>query len=262
MRCFNCNMENPSDSEFCQYCGEKISLPIEQNNDEVIKNNKLKIGYCGKCGKEILNDSKFCNKCGNEITEILFVCQNCGSKLSKESIYCKECGKKVVDTNFIKCQKCNIENSHRNKFCIYCGHKLRQPKKVKESTILITVVIFIAILIIGVIVNRTNHHTVSWENIKSTGNFTLSDLKSTGDLYNNNYEIIGSLKNNTSNNYKNVILTFYIYDKDGKYLGEAKSIHVSYYELKAHETYNFTADSSDVVYDKTYKYKLIEIEYR
>lgn len=170
--------------------------------------------------------------------------------------------KKALNIDLEKCKKCNNENIHRNKFCIYCGHELRQPKKVKESAILITIAIFIAILIIGVIVNRTNHHSVSWENIKSTGNFTLSDLKSTGNLYNNNYEIIGSLKNNTSNNYKNVVLTFYIYGKKGEYLGEAKSLHVSYYELKAHGTYNFTADSSDVAYDKTYKYKLVEIEYR
>jgi len=93
MKCVKCNMENPSDSDFCQYCGEKITVPINQNNN-IIKDNILEIGYCSKCGTKIINKSKFCDKCGNKITEILFVCQNCGAKLSKESVYCKECGKK------------------------------------------------------------------------------------------------------------------------------------------------------------------------
>lgn len=40
MKCVNCNMEIPSDSGFCQYCGEKIvvSVPVEQNNNN---NNAL-----------------------------------------------------------------------------------------------------------------------------------------------------------------------------------------------------------------------------
>lgn len=38
MKCVKCNMENPSDSGFCQYCGEKIvvSMPAEQNNNNAL----------------------------------------------------------------------------------------------------------------------------------------------------------------------------------------------------------------------------------
>lgn len=43
MKCGNCSNENPSDSVFCQYCGEKIIVPsllLEQ--DEVTQKKKSK----------------------------------------------------------------------------------------------------------------------------------------------------------------------------------------------------------------------------
>jgi len=102
--------------------------------------------YCNKCGKEIIQNSKFCNSCGNEIIlmrqckeseppkqvrvetpkEYVRTCDYCGKefetkiKLDNHERVCKK-----NPTNFGNwCPFCGIKNMEKANFCKKCGNKI------------------------------------------------------------------------------------------------------------------------------------------
>ena len=60
MNCPKCGMTLPDDSEFCQYCGERIE-PLNAISDIPTENIEKK---CPKCGMALPDDSDFCQFCG------------------------------------------------------------------------------------------------------------------------------------------------------------------------------------------------------
>lgn len=54
--CRKCGKELPSDSAFCQYCG----------NSDIDAVSIVKVKVCGVCGKELPSDSMFCQYCGSQ----------------------------------------------------------------------------------------------------------------------------------------------------------------------------------------------------
>ncbi len=63
MKCPKCGMTLPDDSDFCQYCGEKIEQP-QSIPDSPMEATKKK---CPKCGRTLPDDSDFCQFCGEKI---------------------------------------------------------------------------------------------------------------------------------------------------------------------------------------------------
>lgn len=65
MNCPKCCMTLPDDSEFCQYCGERIE-PLNAISDIPTENIEKK---CPKCGMALPDDSDFCQFCGEKIAD-------------------------------------------------------------------------------------------------------------------------------------------------------------------------------------------------
>ena len=65
MNCPKCGMTLPDDSEFCQYCGERIE-PLNAISDIPTENIEKK---CPKCGMALPDDSDFCQFCGEKIAD-------------------------------------------------------------------------------------------------------------------------------------------------------------------------------------------------
>lgn len=61
MKCSKCGKQLPQDSEFCQYCGNKVEVFIEENPLQQDERN------CHKCGSKIPSDSEFCPYCGSKV---------------------------------------------------------------------------------------------------------------------------------------------------------------------------------------------------
>lgn len=57
MLCKGCNREIEDNSEFCEYCGEKVK-------------KELKSMFCASCGKQVENNSLFCKHCGAPIGNV------------------------------------------------------------------------------------------------------------------------------------------------------------------------------------------------
>ena len=89
MNCYNCGQVLPEDSQFCQYCGNKIenevvnqmeikeeaiviespTVEIEKNKHRSIektKKKKLKLRFCKFCGAQIDTQTKKCSGCGKQ----------------------------------------------------------------------------------------------------------------------------------------------------------------------------------------------------
>ena len=71
MICPKCKNTLPDDSEFCQYCGEKISNPAPEQTSPIppqsdFSPNPPKLKYCSRCGSLIDQDTKVCTGCGKK----------------------------------------------------------------------------------------------------------------------------------------------------------------------------------------------------
>ena len=64
MKCPKCGKPLPDDSEFCQYCGERIETVISISGTPTQNMEKK----CPKCGMPLPEDSDFCQYCGEKIT--------------------------------------------------------------------------------------------------------------------------------------------------------------------------------------------------
>ena len=72
MKCSNCGMVLPDDSEFCQFCGAKIMVDAVNNRispeaDGTINSIPLSQKCCTKCGMLLPEDSEFCQYCGTHV---------------------------------------------------------------------------------------------------------------------------------------------------------------------------------------------------
>lgn len=77
-KCFDCNMEVPSDSAFCPYCGSNNLETV----DETDQSAKL---ICSSCKNEIPEDSLFCPYCGAEISHKEHVKDNNAHETTKNA---------------------------------------------------------------------------------------------------------------------------------------------------------------------------------
>ena len=74
MICPKCKIDLPEDSEFCQYCGEKISSPANTPPKQsapipqrvIPSPKKTKLKFCSRCGNQIDHDTKVCTGCGKK----------------------------------------------------------------------------------------------------------------------------------------------------------------------------------------------------
>ena len=74
MICPKCKIDLPEDSEFCQYCGEKISSPANtvpkqsapMPPREIPSPKKTKLKFCSQCGNQIDHETKVCTGCGKK----------------------------------------------------------------------------------------------------------------------------------------------------------------------------------------------------
>ena len=108
MKCTNCKEIIPEDSEFCQFCGNKIEVTVASSNEndteasaskpvvvptsviapvsddgqnidmegssqlqsEYIKEKRIKTKFCSRCGSAIDNKTKICTGCGKKYFKI------------------------------------------------------------------------------------------------------------------------------------------------------------------------------------------------
>ena len=99
MICLNCGREIMDNSNFCEFCGNKV------------EKKKIGIFICNGCGKKINESSNFCEFCGkkveNNIVNNIF-CTKCGSKLDGGN-FCTACGAKIDGTLVKNKDNKNIE---------------------------------------------------------------------------------------------------------------------------------------------------------
>lgn len=77
MICNKCKRNLPDDSEFCQYCGNKI-----EKSEPVGNFDKLPIDYNERCSENVC--AQFCHVCGAKLVEGASFCIKCGNSLQKE----------------------------------------------------------------------------------------------------------------------------------------------------------------------------------
>lgn len=87
MKCKKCGAEISNKSKFCDKCGEKVVVPIEQKPLFTDSESDLK--------EKSNAPSKFDEKTV-ESTEPKVKCQKCGAEVPESFTYCDKCGEKIV----------------------------------------------------------------------------------------------------------------------------------------------------------------------
>jgi uncharacterized membrane protein YvbJ len=87
MRCHQCGLENPNQSNFCRKCGTSLKTPFQ----------------CPQCGSENLGDSTFCTECGERLSGIKRPpkgnqrkCRACGHFNELDALFCVACGEEII----------------------------------------------------------------------------------------------------------------------------------------------------------------------
>lgn len=94
MICNICRHKLPEDSEFCQYCGNKLGSSIEKNQENIKKPEKVVVPKAAVKDSLIpqnqkKSNDKFCNNCGCSIAKESKICTNCGKKQFKGILFNK-----------------------------------------------------------------------------------------------------------------------------------------------------------------------------
>lgn len=87
MKCKKCGAEISDKSKFCDKCGEKVVVPIEQKPLFTDSESDIK--------EKSNTPSRFEEK-PVESTEPKVKCQKCGAKVPESFTYCDKCGEKIV----------------------------------------------------------------------------------------------------------------------------------------------------------------------
>jgi len=107
MFCNKCGKEINKGSKFCNFCGNKIRLPVKN---------------------KIVNDKVYIEREDESDDKYVWTCDYCGKEFSTESesdTHEKECDKNPVNKkNIILCSKCGTENFTEAKFCKKCGNEM------------------------------------------------------------------------------------------------------------------------------------------
>ncbi len=104
INCPKCNKEIKYGTQFCSFCGEKIELPKEAEEEQP--------------------KGKVCVSCGASIEEGHMFCINCGTKVEEQPMQEQSSVKEEPENNKKICPNCKNENSDDCSFCISCGTKL------------------------------------------------------------------------------------------------------------------------------------------
>lgn len=92
MICQKCGMKIPDDSEFCQYCGEKLEITTDidenakkskQNSFTPVYISSTKDTSANQKSKEKHDKEKYCKKCGGHINNATKKCESCGRQYFK-----------------------------------------------------------------------------------------------------------------------------------------------------------------------------------
>ena len=68
-KCLYCGAENKSTSKFCDACGKKFDVIVQENNNELQNKNEKELTkkVCPNCNWENEPTDKFCRNCGEKI---------------------------------------------------------------------------------------------------------------------------------------------------------------------------------------------------
>ena len=140
MICPKCNKSLPVDSEFCQYCGNKIDrVKSKSISDKELYVNEIKSTYSSETITNLIDNNKpiteSINKEEKEISN------------SNKNRYCKKCGN-LIDLKTKKCSSCG-----------------KQYIKFNSAKILITAFAFV-ILVIGIYSLVTNFYIIPMNKYK------------------------------------------------------------------------------------------------
>lgn len=142
MKCYNCEHLLPDDSEFCQYCGKKITneLPLQESTD----------------AKTIIEPIDI-----NESAELNSINVKKATVQIIPSVIVKNPPAETVDESGENI----IKQKHRNKFCKLCGGQIDVNTKkcsgcgkqyfngIKFNKVLTTILILSAVILTSVIIN-------------------------------------------------------------------------------------------------------------
>jgi uncharacterized membrane protein YvbJ len=113
VKCSNCGVDVPDDSEICPNCGNSL-VKNKQNNEQKTEDIKDDVLKCENCGSELSENTLFCSVCGTKVNivkkQITKACPNCGVPVEEDTTFCPECG-----ANIFTGEKSNLELNSANK---------------------------------------------------------------------------------------------------------------------------------------------------